>query len=232
MSYVDLGFDKNLNREIIIDTQIKELSSAEANIIIPQLSGSNIKGGVIKSADGRLEIDLNEGTIGLSDGALTRIYLDGDDGTIKVSRSGYDARNASNANLIMSSDFSYVREVWLQMIPQWDNSWTTNNTYTDVTGSINAINFDDWPDHTWYFEMIGKTDAGTGYYQLYNTTDDAAVTGSEISTTSTSVTRIRSSAITKLSGTKVIKIQHKVVGGDGATQYVNSVMARCVFRVD
>jgi hypothetical protein len=133
---------------------------------------------------------------------------------------------------VLQTKSLFVRETWLQMHPQWDNSWTELNTYQDVLGSINSINFDDWPDHSWYFEMIGKTDAGTGYFQLYNVTDGVAISGSEISTTSTTPIRLRSSSLSKPSGTKVIKIQHKVVGGDGSTEYVNSIMSRSVFRID
>lgn len=150
---------------------------------------------------------------------------------IRVSRDGFDVTDTTNKNLIMSSDFSFVKETWLQMHPQWDNSWTANTTYTDVVGSLNVIDFDDWPDHNWYFEMIGKTDANTGYYRLYNITAGAAVAGSEISTTSTTPTRIRSSAITKPTGVNAIKIQHRISASGGA-DLVNSIMSRSVFRID
>ena len=35
-----------------------------------------------------------------------------------------------------------VTETWLQMHPQWTDSWTLLSTYQDVTGSLNSINFD------------------------------------------------------------------------------------------
>ena len=167
----------------------------------------------------------------VSDGSTNRILLDGSTGKFKVARVGFNVLTAANADLIMSSDFSFVKEVWLPMHPQWDNSWTQSDTYVDVTGALNTIDFADWPDHTWYFEMIGKTDDGTGSYQLYNNTTAAAVTGSEITTTSTSAVRIRSSACTKPTGANVIIIQHKQTGG-GGTGYVNSIMSRSVFRID
>lgn len=250
MSWKDLGFNKSLSREQI--RNIPEIiGEDEVSKTISQISGSYIRGGVITSANGALQIDLNEGVIRFSntdkqgivlsgsgneiiinDGSHDRVWLDGSLGKIKVSREGYDVKTATTSQLIMSSDFAYVRETWLQMHPQWDNSWTNLNTYQDVSGALNSINFDDWPDHSWYFEMIGKTDAGTGYYQLYNVTTSSIVTGSEISTSSTVPIRLRSNSITKPSGTNVIKIQHKIVGGNGSTEYVNSIMSRSVFRID
>ena len=116
------------------------------------------------------------------------------------------------------------------MHPQWDNSWTASDTYVDVEGSINSIDFVDWLFHNWYFEMIGKTDGGTGSYKLVNTTLSADVTGSEITTTSTTIVRIRSGSMTKPTGVNTVKIQHKQTGGLG-TDNVNSVMSRSVFRV-
>jgi hypothetical protein len=125
----------------------------------------------------------------------------------------------------------YKSETWLQMHPQWTDSWTTNSTYTDIQGSLGTINFDDWTGHTWYFEMIGKTDAGTGYYRLYNITTDEPVENSEISTTSTTATRIRSDILPKPDGEHEFKIQHRIDGGNGTTEYVNSMMSRMVFRI-
>lgn len=127
---------------------------------------------------------------------------------------------------------TYAKEVPFQGHPQWDNSWTTNSTYTDITGSLIELDFNDWPNHAMYLEMIGKTDMGTGYWRLYNITDSGAVSNSEISTTSTSAVRIRSSALPKLTQTKSFKIQHKIEGGDGTNDFVNSIMSKVIFRAD
>ena len=168
----------------------------------------------------------------LTDGTNNRINLDGTNGKIRVSRSGYNVLTTGNANLTLATDLGIVKEVWLPLHPQWDNSWTTSDTYVDVSGSeVNSIDFADWTDHTWYFEIIGKTDDGTGSFQLYNVTAAAAVSGSEITTTSTSIVRIRSVAITKPTGVNTIKVQHKQTGGGGAG-LVNSIMSRVIFRID
>ena len=37
------------------------------------------------------------------------------------------------------ASLAYAKEVYLQMHPQWDNSWTASDSYVDVEGSINSI---------------------------------------------------------------------------------------------
>lgn len=125
----------------------------------------------------------------------------------------------------------FAKEVPIQLHPQHTDRWTSNSSYTDVEGSLVEINFNDWPNHTMYLEVVGFTDAGTGFWDLYNITDSGIVTSSEISTTSTSSVRVRSSALGKLTGTKTFKLRHKIVGGGGG-DLVNSVMSRVLFRAD
>lgn len=194
-------------------------------IILDGTSSKIVLGGLSLVLDG-----LNKRIIA-SDGSNNRVLIDGNNGKIKVSRLGWNVLTASNTNLILSSDFSFVKETWLQMIPQWQNSWTTNTFYSDVDGALNSINFTDWPDHAWYWEHICKTDANTGSYQLYNVTTSAAVSGSELTTTSTVPVRLRTGSLTKPSGTNSIKVQHKISSTNGS-QYANSIMSRSVFRID
>ena len=121
-----------------------------------------------------------------------------------------------------------VGEYWLQVSPQWQ--YANNTAYVDVDGSLVQVNFDDLSNKTVYFEVTGKTDAGTGTYQLYNITDAAAFAGSELSTASTSAVLMRSSALTIPTGTKSVKVQYKCVGGDGSTEYVNCIVAKLIVR--
>jgi hypothetical protein len=128
----------------------------------------------------------------------------------------------------------FTREIWFQALPQWDGSWTYLSTYADVIGALNYINFDDFKDHQLLFEMIGFTDVGTGYYRLFNETTNEPITDSDLSTTTTdsaNPSRMRSGVLKKPNGTNMIRVQHRIDGGDGATKYVNSVMARIVFRL-
>lgn len=82
--------------------------------------------------------------------------------------------------------------------------------------------------------MVGFTDDGTGWWQLYNVTDGVVIAGSEISTTSTNSSApplITTGELTKPTGTKIIKIQHKQTGG-GGSGLVNSVMSSHLFSFD
>ena len=132
---------------------------------------------------------------------------------------------------VLQTKSLFVRETWLQMIPQWQNNWTDSATYVDIDGALNAINFNDWPDHSWYFEIIAKTDDGIGYYRLYNVTTGVAISGSEVSTSSTTPVRLRSGSLPKPVGTNVIKVQYKKTGG-AVSNYANAIMSRSVFRID
>lgn len=155
------------------------------------------------------------------------------DGSASFETAAITTANVTTLNAATITGLYTATEIWLApIIPQWTDSWTTNNTYTDVTGSIFDVNFDDLTTG-WnvYFDLIGKTDAGTGYWQLYNADDSAVITGSELSSASTSPVNLRSGALTIPSGTKTLKVQHKIVGGDGSTQYVNSIMAKLVVRL-
>jgi hypothetical protein len=78
---------------------------------------------------------------------------------------------------------------------------------------------DNGPTVTYYFEAVLKTsDAGfAAHARLYNVTTAAAISGSDISTTNTTPTRVRSAAITLTSGSNVYKAQKG--GPVGATFY-------------
>lgn len=126
-------------------------------------------------------------------------------------------------------------EVWLQTTPQWDGSWTTLSTYQYVTGSFALINFNDWQIFNWYFEVIGFVDAGTGYFRLMNITDNEVVAESEIFTTAPdqfTADRIRSVALPKPTGSKLFRVQIRIEGGNGTTEFVNCIMSRIVMRVE
>jgi len=85
----------------------------------------------------------------------------------------------------------------LETVQQYINTLATDSdtSYTDqdYLNQFDLSNFGVFP--TLYFESTLKTSAGTGYASLINTVNDTAITGSEISTTSTSYTRVRSGDI-------------------------------------
>lgn len=117
----------------------------------------------------------------------------------------------------------------------WFGSYKLSSTYTSLPGSIVEINFDDWENHNWYWEATFFTDAGTGSVRLYNVTDGVEVSNTEFSTTQTgeanAVTE-RTGILTKYRGTKTFKVQVKIDGGNGTTQYVNCISSRQVFKIE
>lgn len=123
-------------------------------------------------------------------------------------------------------------ETWLQLTPQWTDSWTNLTTFQFVTGSFGKIDFNDWRNYNWYWEVIGFTDGGTAHYRLWNDTDSEAVADSEITTTITDSNNpafLRSPILTKYDGDKVFRVQVRRQGGSG---YANVVMARIIFKVE
>jgi hypothetical protein len=57
-----------------------------------------------------------------------------------------------------------------------------------------------WNGVTWYFESYMRAVAGTVHSRAYNETDGTALTGSELSTTSATMVRQRSGALTPTNG--------------------------------
>jgi hypothetical protein len=94
----------------------------------------------------------------------------------------------------------------------YGNSPYTQSFYYDSSRFDGTVNI--------YFEVTMMTSAGTGYARLYNNTDGAAVANSEITTTSTSMVRVRSSALTLTSG-KEYTMQLK---GETGTTYITSAV--------
>ncbi len=105
---------------------------------------------------------------------------------------------------------------------------TTSSSYGNIDDFIIEIDFDKQTDKEWYFEAVLKTQtSGTAYARLYNLTDTEVVSGSEISTTDTSYDVVRSSSLTKYTGTKKLVVQTKHSAG-GQTVSLSGV--RHVFR--
>lgn len=149
---------------------------------------------------------------------------------IKVSKENSDVFSAADDDLLFSSSFNNESIVPLH---SWFGSYKLLSSYTSLNGSYMSINFDDWNGFDWYFESVIFTDAGTGYVRLYNVTDGAEVTGTEFSTTAVGEANAeyyRSSVLTKPTGTKVFRVQVKIVGGNGTTQYINAMKSNMVFR--
>lgn len=84
--------------------------------------------------------------------------------------------------------------------PSGGNITTTSATYVEQSAPrYRRIDTDQYSDAAYYYEAVIKTSAAAGYSALY-TTGGSEVTDSEVSTTSTSYVRLRSSAINPTTG--------------------------------
>jgi hypothetical protein len=109
-----------------------------------------------------------------------------------------------------------------------DGTNTTSTSYTHPNYSPAYLyTAGDWnPAPTVYFEatMAATAGGGTAYAELYNVTDTASVASSEVTTTSTTPTRLRSGAVT-LTTAKQFKVRTKAQSGTTARVYA----ARLIF---
>ena len=98
---------------------------------------------------------------------------------------------ASMANAKLIIDLTGTLDK-IQTVQQLLNASATDNdsSYTpqNPLNLLTKANFAGDDIH-YYYEAVMKTSSGTGYTQLYNSTDAGAVTGSELSTTSTTFER-------------------------------------------
>lgn len=102
---------------------------------------------------------------------------------------------------------------------------TTSSSYSTDSKALYAnIDVADYTSASYFFEAVLKTSAGTAYAQLYDLTSAAAISGSEVSTTATSNTRIRSSEITLLTA-KNYTVQYKNSASNTTTYYGSKVIA-------
>ncbi len=92
---------------------------------------------------------------------------------------------------------------------------TTNPTYIYLDTTL-------YSGATYYFEAVLKTSAGTGYAQLYDTAGNA-ISGTEVSTASTTRVRVRSAAFTpSATGTYTVRIKNN--GTNTTTYYKSSII--------
>lgn len=176
---------------------------------------------------GNITLDGENGKILISDGTNDRIQMDGT-GTIKVSESGVDVKTATNAQLTFLSTYRQLREANIHT--SGGNTFTNVAPYVSIDDFLRKIDFSDWEDMEWYFEASFKAGTGTAYVRLRNLTDGAAVSGSVITTTSTSYTQVRSSAITKPTGTKTFVVQYGHDPSGGGSDFINLTIATHIFR--
>jgi len=176
---------------------------------------------------GNVFLDGENGRITISDGTNDRILLDGT-GVIKVSESGVDVKTASDSQLTFLSTYRQLREANIAI--HGGNSFTNVAPYVAIPDWLKDIDFSDWDDMEWFFECSMKAGTGTAKVELYNNTDGSSITGSRVETTSTSYVQVRSSAITKLSGTKEFVVRYGHTPSGGGSDFINLTIADIIFR--
>lgn len=96
---------------------------------------------------------------------------------------------------------------------------TTSASYVEPAYvSYAQIDVSKYTSGLFYFEAVIKTSAATAYATLYNVTGAAVVSGAEVTTTSTSIIRLRSSALS-LSGSDTYVDRIKNDGANTTTHY-------------
>ncbi len=100
---------------------------------------------------------------------------------------------------------------------------TTSATYVETTNPAYIyLDTSLYSGATYYFEAVIKTSAGTGYAQLYDTAGNA-ISGTEVSTASTTRVRVRSAAFTpSATGTYTVRIKNN--GSNTTTYYRASIV--------
>jgi hypothetical protein len=142
-------------------------------------------------------------------------------------------RQLNDQNRLISNSFAAFKNESVISTSEWFGAYKRVDAWVTLPYQT-TINFDDWEYHTWYWENVIFTDAGTGYVQLFNVTDNEVVPGTEYTTTTVGEENAeynRTGPLEKYKGTKVFKVQLRISGGNGTSEYVNCMMSRMVFRI-
>jgi hypothetical protein len=77
MAYQDIGFDEFLTRseQSNGDQQSAELDPQAFDNFVSEISGSKIQGGVLTSPDGRVKVDLDNGSFEVNNGVQSLVNL-------------------------------------------------------------------------------------------------------------------------------------------------------------
>lgn len=94
---------------------------------------------------------------------------------------------------------------------------TNTAEFQSFAGIQRQLNPDDFGGTTFYLEVHGKTSSGASPMtaQLYNVTDSVYISGSSVSTSSTSKVRIRGTGFSLVAGNKIYEVRYG--GNPGAT---------------
>ena len=109
MNYLDVGYDSSLLRPLTA-TYVEQIG-IDSNSAYEQISGSQVKGDIISSLNGSMEMNLQEDRFAVTDGIVDRVELgrlsDGSIGLIIRDAEGNELMHFSgDINVIQSADQS------------------------------------------------------------------------------------------------------------------------------
>ena len=224
---------KEFNRRILAMEAVYQAKVLQFGNIVLDAENDRITVGV----NNEIVIDGANKRILWFDGTDNRIVIDGD-GNLKISIAGENVLTEAEDDLafvynpatsqlkIRGEIINTSAEIFSHL--SIEHYWTGSGAYIDRTGCRFAIDGDNFANQNVYFEcvMANEQAARTAYARIYNITGGATLASSEITTTAnplTSLTRIRSGALTFPSGLKEYKLQIKQSpagdGGDNAHFY-------------
>lgn len=87
-----------------------------------------------------------------------------------------------------------------QLVVEVLGTASADQCFTLCIGKSFLFTAANWTSDVWYFEVFMKAVSGTVHARLHDTTTDVAVPGSEVSTTSTSYVRLRSTSFSLTDG--------------------------------
>jgi hypothetical protein len=164
------------------------------------------------SVTGTTYTRVRSGPISLTSGNQYKVIIKSNNASYEASLRASRLIVVQEASSISATETYILLHDKINKGAAYGNSPYTQSFYYDSSRFDGTVNV--------YFEATMMTDAGTGYARLYNNTDGAEVANSEITTTSTSMVRVRSSALTLTSG-KEYTMQLK---GEGNTTYITSAV--------
>lgn len=123
MSYLDIGFSENLS-VAEIGQQNQQFDPLQIEQMIPEISGAKLSG-LVRSQDGRLQMDLDNNSFIVTDGVIERVRLgqqsDGTYGLLIKDNDGNDLMSIGEKNIIQSANKNFVIDIGNEQFIVYEN---------------------------------------------------------------------------------------------------------------
>ena len=104
--YTQLGYDISLTRSDNLISNTQELDPLAFESFAPEISGSKLTG-FVKSQDGRLQLNLDENYLVITDGVVERIRL----GKLADGSYGLLIKDNNAKNLMQVGDINFIQSI-------------------------------------------------------------------------------------------------------------------------